>query len=92
MLHCLRALVLLGVPMPWDQAYLAKQRWWHCSFDACYIAGLCCFSSRLPEVGEVTQGEAGTVRIGEQGMGECARAVPGVDYAPCLRPACLGRL
>ena len=28
MLHCLRGLDLLGVPMPWSPAYKAAQRWW----------------------------------------------------------------
>ncbi|GAB4822063.1 hypothetical protein N2152v2_009109 [Parachlorella kessleri] len=44
MLHCLRALVLLGVPMPWDKQYRRRRRWWRCSFDGCFVAGLCCCS------------------------------------------------
>jgi hypothetical protein len=77
MLHCLRALALLGVPMPWDPQYRKRRRWWHCSFDACFVAGLCCCSvsaSFLSSQGQAAgQGDAttGSRRVGdEMGMGE----------------------
>lgn len=86
MLHCLRALLLLGVPMPWDAAYRRKRRWWHFTFDACFVAGMCCCSRGMQDIEVSPLGAEGAVsanrRVGEQEMGEWARPARAAWHAP----------